>query len=129
MRSRAKGRAKQDAATMRDRLIKGQEKRAGIDDIAAANCFIGEVYRKTVCPHGETARPTLRIRGLLGHAEPILTEEGRAMGDNTVHRLSAAPQCALCQAGRGRRERLRGGLCIEEERASPQVGCQTARIS
>src|SRR4249919_4245923 len=30
---------------------------------------------------GEVARPTLRIRGLLGQAEPILTAGGRAMGD------------------------------------------------
>jgi transposase len=41
------------------------------------------VDRKTVCPHGEVARPTLRIRGLLGQAEPILTAGGRAMGDDT----------------------------------------------
>jgi hypothetical protein len=30
---------------------------------------------------GEVARPTLRIRGLLGQAEPILTARGRAMED------------------------------------------------
>ena len=38
--------------------------------------------RKTVCPTvGGVARPTLRIRGLLGLAELILTAGGRAMGD------------------------------------------------
>ena len=39
-------------------------------------------FRKTVCPHGEVARPALRMRGLLGQAEPILTAGGRAMGDD-----------------------------------------------
>src|SRR5688500_3988469 len=31
----------------------------------------------------EVARPTLRLRGLLGWAEPILTAGGRAMGQST----------------------------------------------
>jgi hypothetical protein len=31
----------------------------------------------------EAARPTLRVRGLLGRAEPILIVGGRAMTDNT----------------------------------------------
>jgi transposase len=31
----------------------------------------------------EVARPTLRIRGLLGQAEPILTAGGRALEDDT----------------------------------------------
>ncbi|TIX33497.1 MAG: IS110 family transposase, partial [Mesorhizobium sp.] len=30
---------------------------------------------------GEVARPTLRVRGLLGRAEPILTTGGRAVAD------------------------------------------------
>lgn len=30
---------------------------------------------------GEVARPTLRVRGLLGQAEPILITEGRAVAD------------------------------------------------
>ena len=35
----------------------------------------GLIESKTVCPRGEVARPTLRIRGLLGQAEPILAED------------------------------------------------------
>src|SRR6185437_10973275 len=34
-------------------------------------------------PVGEVARPTLRVRGLLGQAEPILITGGRAVADYT----------------------------------------------
>ena len=59
---------------------------------------------------GEVARPTLRVRGLLGQAEPILITGGRAMADYReafvgidVAKLRNA--IAIADAGR------EGGLC------------------
>ena len=56
---------------------------------------------------GEVARPTLRVRGLLGQAEPILITGGRAVADYReafvgidVAKLRNA--IAIADSGRGR---------------------------
>jgi transposase len=78
------------------------------------------VKGKTVCPHGEVARPTLRIRGLLGQAEPILTAGGRAMGDDTeifvgIDVAKVRNAIAIADGERGGEVRFLGEVDSSEE--------------
>ena len=71
-----------------------------------------------VCPHGEVARPTLRIRGLLGQAEPILT--AGAMGDDTeifvgIDVAKVRNAIAIADGERGGEVRFLGGVVSSEE--------------
>src|SRR5215204_163274 len=61
----------------------------------------------------EVARPTLRPRGLLGVAEPILTAGGRAMGEYTeafvgIDAAKARNAIAVAEGGRGGEVRYLG---------------------
>src|SRR5215213_1709787 len=68
----------------------------------------------------EVARPTLRRRGLLGVAEPILTAGGRAMGEYTeafvgIDAAKARNAIAVAESGRGGEVRYLGEVDASEQ--------------
>jgi transposase len=68
----------------------------------------------------EVARPTLRARGLLGVAEPILTAGGRAMGEHTeafvgIDAAKARNAIAVAEGGRGGEVRYLGEVDASEQ--------------
>src|SRR5215207_9640808 len=68
----------------------------------------------------EVARPTLRLRGLLGVAEPILTAGGRAVGQYTeafvgIDAAKARNAIAVAEGGRGGEVRYLGEVDASEQ--------------
>src|SRR5687768_1661623 len=68
----------------------------------------------------EVARPTLRPRGLLGVAEPILTAGGRAVGQHTeafvgIDAAKARNAIAVAEGGRGGEVRYLGEVDASEQ--------------
>src|SRR4051794_40673025 len=71
-------------------------------------------------PRAEVARPTLRERGLLGRAEPILIAEGRAVGYSTevsvgIDVAKARNAVAIADGERGGEIRYLGQVDASEE--------------
>src|SRR3712207_3926258 len=78
----------------------------------------------------EVARPTLRPRGLLGMAEPILTAGGRAVGEHTeafvgIDAAKARSAIAVAEGGRGGEVRYLG----EADASEPGMRRIVARLA